>query len=224
MTFDDSEDVINLNGDDPVPTDQISPVESVKPLSTFDDPPPEEAEKEQVSPITSDESEEEREVKSVIGPGEKYVVGESAVVQEESGKQESGVNTSVKAAPPPSGLTAGYTQAQLDEVKAFNAGLTKGMVLVMLGGKWTNKFLQLDKRNAPSILKLWTKPHILPQHGLNMATMDFQLQRNKMHVSHHGQMKSMRSIQSQKCQLTDLHLSQFPSQVQHNHLGWSSSL
>lgn len=117
MTFDDSEDVLNLNHKDPIlETVRESPVESVNPLSVFDDPPPVEDEaEEQVSPITSNESEEEAETKSIIGPAE-----------DEDEEGTPAPSTVPANTGPPNGLAAGYTQAQLDEVKAFNAGLTKG--------------------------------------------------------------------------------------------------
>jgi len=108
MTFDDSDDVINLNDDDQNTAEQVSPVESANPLSTFDDAAPNEEEQDQLSPNTSNESADE-EVKSVLGH-----------VQEETEDASSAITV------PPNGLPKGYTQAQLDEVRAFNAGLTKG--------------------------------------------------------------------------------------------------
>lgn len=108
MTFDDSEDVLNLNTTNDDHVEQESPVESDNPLSTFSEPTPADDELDQISPVTSNESADE-EVKSVIAPAEK----------------EQSVASPTKSNPP-NGLAIGYTQAQLDEVKAFNAGLTKG--------------------------------------------------------------------------------------------------
>ena len=166
MTFDDSEDVLNINIKNN-PVDQESPGETVNSFPVFDDPIPQE-EDEQVSPITQDGS-EEGEIKSIIGPGEQIAAEQELFEAEEEEEEDEIVheqdiaedawkvnsvqedltmNTSVKSKPA-NGLTAGYTQAQLDEVKAFNAGLTKGMLHHVLHVITTNLSMTAGQKKRP---------------------------------------------------------------------------